>query len=194
VAAAILSGDEFTGVSIMLMDRGLDTGPVLAQAQVPISGQDTTGSLTAKLSLLAAQLLLEVLPRWTRGEITPRPQNETKASYSGEFSKKDGEIDWHLPAVDIWRRVRAFHPWPGCYTEWQGKQLKIIEAIPLPGDKKLEVGQVVALNEEGVAFGVNTGEGVLGISKVQLEGKRTMSAAEFLRGQRQLIGAILPSR
>ena len=194
VAAAILSGDEFTGVSIMLMDRGLDTGPVLAQAQVPISGQDTTGSLTAKLSLLAAQLLLEVLPRWTRGEITPRPQNETKASYSGEFSKKDGEIDWHLPAVDIWRRVRAFHPWPGCYTEWQGKHLKIIEAIPLPGDKKLEVGQVVALNEEGVAFGVNTGEGVLGISKVQLEGKRTMSAAEFLRGQRQLIGAILPSR
>jgi methionyl-tRNA formyltransferase len=193
LAAAILAGDEFTGVSIMLMDRGLDTGPVLAQAQVPISTQDTTGSLTPKLSLIAAQLLLEVLPRWTRGEITPRPQNEADASYSGEFSKKDGEIDWHLPAVDIWRRVRAFHPWPGCYAEWQGKQLKIIEAIPLLGEKKLEIGQVVALNKEGAAFGVNTGDGVLGISKVQLEGKRTMSAAEFLRGQRQLIGAILPS-
>jgi len=193
VAAAILAGDEFTGVSIMLMDRGLDTGPVLAQAQVPVSAQDTTGSLTAKLSLIAAQLLLEVLPRWTRGEITPRPQDETKASYSGEFSKNDGEIDWHLPAVDIWRRVRAFHPWPGCYTEWQGKQLKIIEAVPLPEGDKLEIGQVVALSKEGAVFGVNTGEGILGILKVQLEGKRTMSSAEFLRGQRQLIGATLPS-
>jgi methionyl-tRNA formyltransferase len=193
VAAAILAGDEFTGVSIMLMDRGLDTGPVLAQAQVPISAQDTAGSLTAKLSLIAAQLLLEVLPRWTRGEITPRPQNETEASYSGEFSKKDGAIDWHLPAVDIWRRVRAFHPWPGCYTKWQGKQLKIIEVVPLPVENKLEIGQVVALDKEGAVFGVNTGDGVLGISKVQLEGKRTMSVAEFLRGQRQLIGAILPS-
>ncbi len=193
VSAAILSGDEFTGVSIMLMDKGLDTGPVLAQAQVPISAQDTTGSLTAKLSLIAAQLLLEVLPRWTRGEITPRPQNETEASYSGEFSKKDGGIDWHLPAIDIWRRVRAFHPWPGCYTEWQGKHLKVMEAVPLPAEKKLEVGRVVALNKKGVVFGVNTGDGILGILEVQLEGKRAMSAAEFLRGQRQLIGAILPS-
>ncbi len=193
VAAAILAGDEFTGVSIMLMDRGLDTGPVLAQAQVPISAQDTTGSLTAKLSLIAAQLLLEVLPRWTRGEITPRPQDESKASYSGEFSKKEGGINWHLSAVDIWRRVRAFNPWPGCYTEWQGKQLKIIEAVPLPEGDKLEAGQVVALNKEGAVFGVNTGEGILGIFKVQLEGKRTMSSGEFLRGQRQLIGATLPS-
>jgi methionyl-tRNA formyltransferase len=177
----------------MLMDRGLDTGPVLAQAQIPVSAQDTTGSLTVKLSLIAARLLLEVLPQWTRGEITPRPQDETKASYIGMLSKQEGIIDWHLPAVDIWRRVRAFHPWPGCYTEWQGKQLKIIETVPLPGEQKLEVGQVVTLNKEGAAFGVNTGDGVLGILKVQLEGKRTMSAAEFLRGQRQLIGAILPS-
>jgi methionyl-tRNA formyltransferase len=193
IAAAILAGDEFTGVSLMLVERVVDTGPVLAQAQVPVSSQDTTGSLTAKLSLIAAQLLLEVLPRWTRGEITPRPQDETKASYIGMLSKQEGIIDWHLPAVDIWRRVRAFHPWPGCYTEWQGKQLKIIETVPLPGEQKLEVGQVVTLNKEGAAFGVNTGDGVLGILKVQLEGKRTMSAAEFLRGQRQLIGAILPS-
>jgi methionyl-tRNA formyltransferase len=193
VAAAILAGDEFTGVSIMLMDRGLDTGSVLAQAQIPISVQDTTGSLTAKLSLLAAQLLLEVLPRWTRGEITPRPQNEAEASYTGTLSKREGAIDWRLPAVDIWRRVRAFHPWPECFTEWQGKQLKIIEAVPFPGEQKLEIGQVVALNKEGAVFGVNTGEGILGILKVKLEGKRTMSAAEFLRGQRQFIGAILPS-
>ena len=193
VAAAILAGSEFTGVSIMLMDRGLDTGPVLARAQIPISAPDTTGSLTAKLSLIAAPLLLEVLSGWFREELTPRLQDEAEATYSGEFSKQDGEIDWSLPAVDIWRRVRAFHPWPGCYTRWQGRQLKIIEAVPLPGEGTLEVGQVVALNQELPAFGVNTGDGVLGILRVQLEGKRVMSAAEFLRGQRQFIGARLPS-
>ena len=196
VAAAILAGDEFTGVSLMLMDRGLDTGPVLARAQISISAQDTTGSLTAKLSLIAAQLLLEVLPCWSKGELTPQPQDEAEATYSGEFTKKDGEIDWSLPTVDIWRRVRAFHPWPGCYTRWQGRQLKIVEAVPLPGPSRMgriEIGQVVALNDEGAVFGVNTGDGVLGVLRLQLEGKRAMSATEFLRGQRQFIGAILPS-
>jgi len=194
VAAAILAGDEFTGVSIMLMDRGLDTGPILARAQIPISVQDTTGSLTAKLSLIAAQLLLEVLPRWSRGELTPQPQSEAEATYSGSISKEEGEIDWCLPAVDIWRRVRAFQPWPGCYTRWRGRQLKVIEVVPLPAERALGVGQVVALTsatEPRAAFGVSTGEGVLGVLKVQLGGKRVMSAAEFLRGQRQFIGAIL---
>ena len=195
VAAAILAGDEFTGVSIMLMDRGLDTGPILARAQIPISAQDTTGSLTAKLSLIAAQLLLEALPRWSRGELTPQPQTEAAATYSGSISKGEGEVDWRLPAIDIWRRVRALQPWPGCYTRWQGRQLKIIEAVPLPAERTLELGQVVALTsatEAKAAFGVSTGEGIFGVLKVQLEGKRAMSAAEFLRGQRQFIGARLP--
>ena len=193
VAAAILAGSEFTGVSIMLLDRGMDTGPILARAQIPISAQDTTGSLTAKLSRIAAQLLLEVLSYWAKEELTPRPQDEGEASHSSRFSKKDGEIDWHLPMVDIWRRVRAFQPWPGCYTRWQGSQLKIIEAVPLLGERGLEIGQVVALDKEEAALGVNTGDGVLGVLKVQLEGKRAMSAAEFLRGQRHFIGALLPS-
>ena len=195
VAAAILAGDEFTGVSIMLMDRGLDTGPVLARAQIPISAQDTTGSLTAKLALIAAQLLLEILSRWSRGELTPQPQNEAEATYSGSISKEEGEIDWRMPAVGIWRRVRALQPWPGCYTRWRGRQLKVIEAVPLPAIRALEVGQVVALTpavESEAAFGISTGEGILGVLRVQLEGKRAMSATEFLRGQRQFIGAILP--
>ena len=193
IAAAILAGDEFTGVSIMLMDKGLDTGPVLARAQISISAQDTTGSLTAKLSLVAAQLLLEVLSCWLRGELTPQPQNEAEATYSGMLSKEEGEIDWHLSAVEIWRRVRAFQPWPGCYTRWQGKQLKVIETVPLPEEGTLKVGQVIALSKEGAAFGVKTGDGILGVLKVQLEGKRAMPADEFLRGQRQFTGAILPS-
>ena len=195
VAAAILAGDEFTAISLMLMEKGLDTGPVLAQAQIPISPSDTTGSLTAKLSRIAAPLLLEILPRWLRGELTPRPQNDAEAIFCAPIAKEEGEIDWNQPAVELWRRVRAFQPWPGCYTRWQGKQLKIIAAVPLPEETSPEVGQVVTLNlaNKGLAFGIGTGQGVLGVLRVQLEGKQALSATEFLRGRRQLIGALLPS-
>jgi methionyl-tRNA formyltransferase len=197
VSASILAGYEFTGVSIMLMDKGLDSGPVLARAQIPISAQDTTGSLTAKLSQIGARLLLDVLPRWLKGELTPQPQNEAEATCSSPIAKEEGEIDWCLPAIEIWRRVRAFQPWPGCYTKWQGRRLEIVEAVPLPREGSFEVGQVVALTptieRSEAAFGVCTGDGILGVLTVQLEGKRAMSAAEFLRGQREFIGAILPS-
>jgi len=197
VASAILAGDEFTGVSIMLMDEGLDTGPILARAQIPISAQDTTGSLTAKLSWLGARLLLEVLSYWLRGQLTPQPQSEAEASYCGPITKEEGEIDWRLSAIDIWRRVRAYHPWPGCYTTWRGRQLKIVEAVPLPEERTFKAGQVVALTsvpeEPKAGFGVYTGDGVLGVSRVQLEGKQVLSAAEFLRGQREFMGAVLPS-
>jgi methionyl-tRNA formyltransferase len=194
VAAAILAGDEFTGVSIMLINEALDSGPILARAQVPISALDTTGSLTSKLSAVGARLLVEALCHYLRGELTPQPQSEAEATYSGSIAKEEGEIDWHLPAVDIWRRVRAFYPWPGCYTKWQGGHLKIIEALPLTGPSRkgrIKVGEVVMLTSTA-AFGVSTGEGVLGVSQVQMEGRRVMSAAEFLRGQREFIGAILP--
>jgi len=196
VAATILAGDEFAGVSIMLMDEGLDTGPVLARAQIPVSARDTTGSLTAKLSLVASQALLEVLPLWSKGEIAPQAQDDAEATSSAPISKEESEIDWRLPAVDIWRRVRAFQPWPGCYTRWQGRQLKIIEAVPLPAEAGLESGQVVALTsgtQSKAAFGISTGDGILGVLKVQLEGKRAMPASEFLRGQRQFIGAKVES-
>ena len=193
VSATILAGDAFTGVSIMLLDKGLDTGPVFTRAQVPVSARDTAASLMAKLSLIGAQLLIEVIPRWARGELVPQPQNETEVTYSEKIPKEAGEIDWFLSAVDIWRRVRAYHPWPGCYTTWQGKQLKIILSIPLAGEGTVKAGQVVALDKEGAAFGVGAGAGILGVVSVQMEGKRAMPAAEFLRGQRQLIGAILPS-
>ncbi len=193
VAAAILAGDKFTGVSIMLMESGLDTGPVLARAQVSISAHDTTGSLTTKLARIAANLLLETLPCWLRGELAPQPQNEAEATYSETISKEEGEIDWQLSATDIWRRVRAFYPWPGCYTRWRGRQLKIIEALPLTEGETAAAGQVVAVEQSGAAFGVGTGEGILGVLRVQMEGKRVMSAAEFLRGQREFIGVALPS-
>ncbi|MDD5510244.1 MAG: methionyl-tRNA formyltransferase [Dehalococcoidales bacterium] len=197
VASAILAGAEFTGVSIMLMDEGVDTGPILARAQIPISGRDTTGSLTAKLSRISAQLLLSVLPSWVKGTLSPQPQDAVGASYCRPISKNDGEIDWRLSAVDIWRRVRAFHPWPGCYTRWRGRRMRIIEAAPVYDVSDVAAGLVVALPSAGEAggepaFGVGTGDAVLGVLRVQMEGRRAISAAEFLKGQRELVGARLP--
>jgi len=195
VAAAILAGEEFTGVTIMKMDEGLDTGPVLVQAQIPITGRDDTGSLSLKLSSVAADLLQDTLIRWFRGAIIPRPQQENDASYSKTIDKEQGEIDWHHPAVNIWRQLRAYQPWPGAYTRWQGKRLEIVRGISLPWPERLEAGQVIVLDKStpGAAFGVATGDGILGVCRVQIEGKKAVSAEEFLRGQRNLIGTKLPS-
>ncbi|HEX78959.1 MAG TPA: methionyl-tRNA formyltransferase [Dehalococcoidia bacterium] len=189
VAASILAGDSFTGVSIMLMDEGLDTGPVLAQAQIPVMNNDTTGLLTLKLSVIAAHLLQDVLPNWIEGKIEPRPQAEAGATYSAAITKDDGEIDWCQPAMVIWRRVRAFQPWPGCYTRWRGRLLKVIEAEPLYQEREAAAGGVVVLPGGGV--GVGTGDGILRLLTLQLEGKRVMAADDFLRGQRGYIGVVL---
>ena len=191
VAAAILAGDEFTGVTLMLLDPGTDTGPILAQAQVTVSPDDTTGSLTDKLARIGAQLLLGVLPLWIKGNIAPRPQDEAGATYCKKLSKEDGEIDWALPAVDVWRRVRAFHPWPGAFTAWQGKQLKILAAKPLLAAAPVTPGRVIDLHDKAVGLGIGTGQGVLGVVTLQLEGKKAMPAGDFLRGQRGIIDAVL---
>ena len=191
IAAAILAGDEITGVSIMLLDKGMDTGPLLAQQQAPLSPEDTTGSLTAKLAQLGGQLLMQTLPLWLEGKLTPQPQDEAKASYSKLITKEEGKLDWQRPAVELWRKVRAFQPWPGCHTTWQGRLLKIMQTIPLPGGG--EPGKVIAIKEtHGAPVGVQAGEGVLGLLQLQLEGKRAMSAEEFVRGQRGFMGALLP--
>lgn len=192
VTAAILAGDEFTGVSIMLVRKELDTGPILSMASVPISPRDNAGTLTDKLSLVGAGLLQEALTGWWRGENTPRPQNDSGATYFPQVKKGDGEIEWRLPAVAIWRRVRAYYPWPGSYTTWRGKQLKIIEAAVLPGEGTLEAGRVVALPGREVVLGIACSEGILGVLKVQLAGKKAVTAADFVRGQRDFIGSVLP--
>jgi methionyl-tRNA formyltransferase len=192
IPAAIMAGDEFTGVSIMLLDAGTDTGPVLSQAQVPVLPADTTGSLTDKLSLIGAQLLVDAIPRWTSGRLRPRPQDNARATYCRKLTKEEGLIDWHLPAAVLERRIRALSPWPGAFTTWQGKQLKILSAKPAVADEAGETGAVVALKNKEV--GVVTGDGVLVINSLQSEGKKAMTAAEFVRGQRGLIGAVLPGR
>jgi methionyl-tRNA formyltransferase len=193
VADAILCGDELTGVTIMLMDRGMDTGPIVTQEKVGISCMDTTGSLTSKLADVGAKLLLETLPEWVGGELRPQAQDESQAAYSELITGEDAEVDWHLSALELWRRVRAYNPWPGCYTWWQGKRLKIHEAAPLDGEAKGELGKVIALKgPPGV--GVITGQGILGLKQVQLEGKHKMSVDDFIRGKRDFVGSVLGRR
>ena len=190
VASAILRGDEVTGVSIMLMDAGLDTGPIIAREEVGITCADTTGSLTAKLADVGAKLLLRILPRWLGGDLEPQAQDQCQATYSKLITSKDAEIDWSLSALELWRMVRAYRPWPGCHTRYQGKRLKIHGAVPLPAGKEGEIGRVIALTERP-GIGVVTKDGVLGLCQIQLEGKREMSAADFVRGKRDFIGCIL---
>ena len=192
IATAILQGDEITGVTIMLLDVGLDSGPILSQREVSISADDTTGSLAVKLAQAGAQLLMETLPLWIDVRIQAQPQEESRASYSKVITKGDGEMDWRLPALDLWRRVRAFDPWPGCYAWWRGKRLKLGKVVPLYGEKSGEPGKVIALSPPAPAtVGVETGDGVLGLLRVQLEGKHEMSTEEFVRGQREFIGSLL---
>jgi methionyl-tRNA formyltransferase len=193
IASAILQGDEGTGVTIMMMDKGLDTGPILAQRTSPILTGDTTGSLTARLAETGAQLLLETIPLWLEGKIKPQPQDEKGASYTRVITKEDGKIDWALTALELWRRVRAYAPWPGCYAMWQKKRLRIIEAVALPGGRYEETGKVIVLppGTGRAVVGVQTRDGILGLVRVQLEGKRAMSAEEFLRGQRGFEGSHL---
>ncbi len=269
IASAILSGDKVTGVSIMLMDKGMDTGPVLTQERMPMSftvipasagiqvgmgvdsrrslprtpirggndipvrgrelrqGQrpphlpsqslvsismgDTTASLTEQLSHLGAKLLVETLPPWVEGKIIPQAQDNREATYSRIITKQDGEMDWHLSAIELERRVRAFQPWPGCYTRWQGKLLKVIAAVPFGISQSGKPGQVVNINlpcpkrditplsppllkgDLGGFAGVQTCEGILGLLEIQLEGKKPLKIEDFCRGQKEFIGSLLPS-
>lgn len=187
IPSAILAGDEETGVTIMLMDAGMDTGSILSQRMVSIRDEDTAQSLGNRLAQIGADLLMETLPQWFDGRLAPRPQKEEDATYTKPILKSDGEIDWNLQATELWRRVRAFYPWPGCFTLWQGKVLKILEAVALPSREEVEPGRVMALSSE-VPVGVGTREGILGLRRLQIEGKRPLSTAEFLRGQRAFIG------
>jgi methionyl-tRNA formyltransferase len=195
VASAILSGDSLTGVSIILLDEGMDTGPILSQKEVPLLPEDTTLSLTQRLFKVGANLLLQTLPLWEKGKIIPQAQDEARATYSSIIKKSDGEIDFHLSAEEIYRRVKAFYPWPGSYTWWEGKRINIHEALPLPWEVKGKVGEVVALKESSPGrVGVKTGEGVISLLRVQLEGKNEMRGEDFLRGQKGFLGSILPQR
>ncbi|HET9475881.1 MAG TPA: methionyl-tRNA formyltransferase [Dehalococcoidia bacterium] len=198
IPAAILAGDDITGVTIMLMDAGMDSGPILAQRIQPITPEDSAASLSDALAVSGAGLLAETLPAWLRGEIQPIPQDDSTATKTTLLRKEDGAINWHHPAGHIWRQVRACNPWPGAHTHFQGDTIHIWRAWPLDEPISAAPGTVVALTAEqralapeGPPFAVVTGDGLLAVREAQRSGRRALPAAEFLRGMPALIGSRL---
>lgn len=188
VQAAILAGDQVTGSTIMRMDAGMDTGPILAQAALAIQPDDTGGTLTARLAQQGAELLAETLPRWLAGQITPQPQDARLATLCRPLRKEQGLIDWARPASEIARAVRAFNPWPAASTVWHGQQLRVLRAKALAGPAGQEPGWVS--QAEG-ALVVATGDGLLRLDELQLAGRAAMSAFDFARGQRSFAASRL---
>ena len=190
VSAAILGGDQVAGVTIIKLDVGMDSGPILAQRETPVGALETTESLTTRLFELGAALLIEVLPGWKRGEVRPRPQDDAQATVTSLLTRGDGEIDWSRPAVEIDRQVRAYYPWPGSYTQWSGRRLKITEAAPMEqeADGSATPGRVITLPD---GAGVVTGQGLLVVRRLQLEGRRPVGVQEFVRGRSDFVGSVL---
>ncbi|MFH0905301.1 MAG: methionyl-tRNA formyltransferase [bacterium] len=181
VVSAILNGEQETGVTIMKIELEMDSGGIIAKSEpVTISPTDTTATLAEKLAEVGAQVLLESLPKYLNGEITPTPQNESEATYVKMIQKEDGLIDWNNDENYIARQVRAYHPWPSAYTVWGGQQLKILRATYMPSIEN-PPGHVASL--DGAMF-----IGKLRIDRLQLSGKKAVSGTEFLRGYPQIIG------
>jgi methionyl-tRNA formyltransferase len=192
VASAILAGDQDTGVTLMTLDQGMDTGPIVAQSRpIGIGEQETTEELTGRLFRMGADLLLETLPGWAPGDIQSHPQDESRATVTRLLKRADGEIDWSRPVLDIWRQVRAMRPWPGTFTTWQGRTLKIIEARPWDAATPSADEPGLVVSGDGLAIGVVAGDGVLNVQRLQLEGRRPVGADELLRGYRDFPGSRL---
>ena len=188
VATAILQGDETTGVTLMQLDEGMDSGPVIAQRETPIGADETAETLTERLFHIGAELLTDTLPWWRTGEIAPMPQVESHATITSLLKREDGAIDWTRSADYIARQVRAYHPWPGTFTHWNGRQLKIHQASAPDMSTAAAPGTVVALTE---GVGVATGGGVLLLRRLQMEGRQAQDAEDFARGYRDFVGSRL---
>src|SRR5215475_1361534 len=192
---AIARGERETGVTIMRMDAGLDTGPVLLKHGIPIGDQETAAELTPRLAELGAELLIEALSKIERGEIAPQPQNDAEATLAPILKREDGEIDWTMTATEIFNRLRGFTPFPGCYTFFNGHRLEIVNARVEPGGvaDKFEPGAVCEAAKD--SFVVTCGGATrLRITEVHPEGKRAMPARDFLNGARLQAGAKLGGR
>lgn len=177
---AILEGDKKTGVTTMQMDEGIDTGDMLLKKELLISAEDTGESLFEKLSKLGGPLLLETLELAEQGKLVPEKQKDEEGTYAGMLTKEMGELDFSMEAERLERYVRGLNSWPGAYTFFHGKRLKIWRAAVVSGDTKEACGTVVHVEKDG--FCVQTGNGLLKLLEVQPEGKKRMSTADFMRG------------
>ncbi len=184
VQAPILNGDKETGVTIMKMDSGLDTGPILKQNKIKLAPGETTESLYKKLSKLGADFLLPTLKEYIAGNIKPKAQNNSKASYISKLTKKDGRIDWNKTAEELERFIRAMYSWPGAFTEINGKLLKIIEAGEILNINNYKPGNFFLIKNK---LAVQCGQNALAIKKIQPSGKKIMTAKEFIQGNKKLI-------
>ena len=184
---AILKGEEVTGVTTMMMDEGMDTGDILLQTKVSIAQRETGASLYERLSSLGAPLLKETLGGMKAGTIRPIPQDPALASYAPSIKKEDGRIDWTREAQEIDRQVRALNPWPGAFTRWEGRFLKIYKGEVREETPKGKVGAVSWVGSDFI--GVETGKHSFLIQEVQLEGGKRMGARDFLSGHPISVGA-----
>ena len=191
VTAAIRAGDAETGVTIMLMDEGLDTGPILSQRVIPISAGHTGGTLTQDLAELGAALLVDTLPKWLAGEIEPQAQNNDLATKTRLLKKQDGAIDWSQSAQEIERQVRAFTPWPGAFSYGPKGQIKFLSVETAESVEFTDVPGTLFKHNRDVY--VTTGSGAIRLVTVQPAGKTAMPAEAMLNGQPELLGSRLGS-
>ncbi len=188
---AIANGETETGVTVMKMDAGLDTGPIVSQQRTPILPADDSATLHDRLALLGAELLLDTIPDFVAGKIRSQPQSADGASHAPKIIKEDGRIDWSLPAKTTWNRLRAFTPWPGVFTflaaEPRPHLLKIWKAEIV--EQSGGTGEILSADKNGITVGC--GDNALRILELQREGGRRMNAAEFLSGHPLKAGKII---
>jgi len=187
IQRTIMAGEKITGITIMQMDEGMDTGPVLLQVAHPILLSDNAGTLHDRLALVAARTLCQALERLRRGRLFPIDQRHEEATYAPPLKKEEGLILWERPVQLLHRLIRALSPHPGAYTFWKGRRIKILKAeLTEDGAPDRPPGSILALEQEAIR--VATGSGSLLLLEIQPEGRRLMDAAEFARGQRLNVG------
>lgn len=187
--APILNGDDKAGITVMLMEKGLDTGDILKQAAIDLKGDESLEYIHDTLSILGSKILGDTLIDFAEGKITPQKQDDSLSSYVKEIEKSDGEINWQKTAQEIERQIRAYNPWPSAFSHLDGKLFKIIKSQIIENtDNNLEIGQIF---EQNSGLAVKCGQNALLILELQLEGKKAMNAKSFLSGNKQVIGKIL---
>ncbi len=186
IQMAILEGDKETGVTIMQMNAGMDTGDILITKTIPIEDSDTAGTLFDKLMYLGGELIVTALPMIERGELTPVPQDDALSTKCGKISKEMGHINWQSPADKIFNLVRAMNPWPSAFSRIDGKMLKIWKVKAIAESTNGEPGTVQSVSKD--SFTVNTGDGLIEVEELQIEGKKRMTTKDFLLGYSIKVG------